>query len=57
MKSQSKNWADPIIALMVVLNGLLIVHLLNYGGGAEQSAQILGVLLYYGWLAKWMKGA
>jgi hypothetical protein len=57
MKSHSKNWADPVIALIIMLNVLLIMHLLNYGSVAEQSAQILAILLFYSWLANWVKRA
>jgi hypothetical protein len=55
MKSQRKSWADPIIALMIMMNSLLLFHFLQYGSMAEQTAQFLAVLLYYLWLSKWVK--
>lgn len=57
MNTKSKNWTEPIIGLLLMMNALLLVHLLNYGIVAEQSAQVLAVLLFYGWLAQWIKRA
>lgn len=55
MKMQSKNWTDTVIALLIMMNSLLLVHLLHYAVIVEQSAQIMAVLLFYAWLAQWIK--
>jgi hypothetical protein len=55
MKSQKSSWLDPIIVLLVMTNALVLFHQLHLANSIEQSAQMLAVLLFYAWLAKWIK--
>jgi hypothetical protein len=55
MKSQSHSWLDPLIGLLLMTNGLMLIHHLQADKISEQLIQIAAVLLYYTWLSKWAK--
>jgi hypothetical protein len=55
MKSQTHSWLDPIIGLLLMINGLMLFHHLHAETITEQLIQIAAVLLYYTWLSNWAK--